>query len=554
MGAVGAALPLLAAQSPARHAAALQLRPNPQTTVISGSQTGPVLDVNNSASNPLNVYGIVGSVTGGPYGIGLVGYGANPASGNIGVTGLDGGPGGYGVIGLSTYSTSAAPTSATQTTGVYGISSYGSGVWGQTQRLSLSSPGQAGVTGTDDTNDDGYNDGVLGITTSGLYGVEGDSGNLAAGGVKATATTGIGLYAESGSGEGILAASSSGIGAEIFGGSGLEAVYVADSGTGDGIDSDSTTGVALSGNASGAGIGVFGQSQGYYGVEGISQSTSTNTAVAVAGMQYSYNDLSCGDLCTGESGVFGGTDADFNGITPAGGVLGYAHYALVGYPRDPGGYSFVGLDTGGDIVYAIDAGGAVHTAGPIETLGGTRSTLHTSHGYYASAYGAEALSRTLEDESSGEVVNGGSVVHIDPAFTEAVGSANYQVFLTPDGDCNGLYVSAKSPTSFVVRELRGGRSTLAFDYRIVAHPYGHAAERMQVESSLAALSKADALLGTGSGGHDAHAELEARTAAARHLAQIEMSRAKAPPMPAKALASARHLTARTIDFSSFLRR
>jgi hypothetical protein len=551
---VGAALPLLAAQAPARHVAALQLRPNPQTTVISGSQTGPVLDVNNSASNPLNVYGIVGSVTGGPYGIGLVGYGANPSSGNIGVTGLDGGPGGYGAIGLSTYSTSAAPTSATQTTGVYGISSYGSGVWGQTQRLSTSPPGQAGVTGTDGTNDDGYNDGVLGITTSGEYGVEGDSSDDAAGGVRAVATTGYGLYASSGSGTGLYASSSTGVGGEFVSGSTLHTLYVANSTTGDGILSNSSTGVAVSGTANSAGIGVLGQSNGSYGVEGITQGTSTSSAAAVVGMQYSYNDGSCGDLCHGSSGVFGSTDAFSDGTTLTGGVFGTAHYALVGYPADSAGFSFVGLNTAGDVVYAIDNHGTVHTGGAVETLGGTRSMLHTSHGYYANAYGAETLSRTLEDENSGEVVNGGSVVHIDPAFTEAVGSANYQVFLTPDGDCNGLYVSAKTPTSFVVRELRGGRSTLAFDYRIVAHPYGHAAERMQVASSLAALSEADALLGTGSGGHDAHAELEARTAAARHLAQIEMSRAKAPPMPAKALASARHVTPRTIDFSSFLRR
>jgi hypothetical protein len=49
-------------------------------------------------------------------------------------------------------------------------------------------------------------------------------------------------------------------------------------------------------------------------------------------------------------------------------------------------------------------------------------------------------------------------------------SADYYVSLTPLGDTRGLYVNAKSPAGFAVRETQGGRSGIAFDYRIVAHP------------------------------------------------------------------------------------
>jgi hypothetical protein len=41
------------------------------------------------------------------------------------------------------------------------------------------------------------------------------------------------------------------------------------------------------------------------------------------------------------------------------------------------------------------------------------------------------------------------------------------VFLTPEGDCRGLYVRRKSATSFQVREHMGGTSNIAFSYRIV---------------------------------------------------------------------------------------
>ena len=43
---------------------------------------------------------------------------------------------------------------------------------------------------------------------------------------------------------------------------------------------------------------------------------------------------------------------------------------------------------------------------------------------------------------------------------------DYKVFLTPEGDCRGLYVR-KSAASFEVRELAGGTSSVAFSYRIV---------------------------------------------------------------------------------------
>jgi hypothetical protein len=46
-------------------------------------------------------------------------------------------------------------------------------------------------------------------------------------------------------------------------------------------------------------------------------------------------------------------------------------------------------------------------------------------------------------------------------------AGDYRVFVTPEGDCRGLYVRRKSANSFVVRELMGGKSSVAFSYRIV---------------------------------------------------------------------------------------
>jgi len=45
---------------------------------------------------------------------------------------------------------------------------------------------------------------------------------------------------------------------------------------------------------------------------------------------------------------------------------------------------------------------------------------------------------------------------------------DYKVFPVPNGDCKGLYVTNKTATSFEVRELGGGTSSVRFDYRIMA--------------------------------------------------------------------------------------
>ncbi len=79
----------------------------------------------------------------------------------------------------------------------------------------------------------------------------------------------------------------------------------------------------------------------------------------------------------------------------------------------------------------------------------------------------------FEDVGSAQLSNGEALVNVEPVFGQTVNTGvEYHVFLTPMGDCKGLYVAQKSPTSFAVRELGGGTSSIAFDYRIVAKRKG----------------------------------------------------------------------------------
>ncbi len=159
--------------------------------------------------------------------------------------------------------------------------------------------------------------------------------------------------------------------------------------------------------------------------------------------------------------------------------MGY--YGVAGRAAASGDYPFVAYNQSGDVIWFLDDYGVTHTGSPVTTLGTTR------HGYYAESYSAQTTSRTLEDVGSGQLIAGSAIVHIDPSFAESIDPSGYAVFLTPNGDSKGLYVTSKGASSFVVHENQGGRSTLAFDYRIVAHPYSHATERLRFASSAAAL-------------------------------------------------------------------
>jgi hypothetical protein len=85
----------------------------------------------------------------------------------------------------------------------------------------------------------------------------------------------------------------------------------------------------------------------------------------------------------------------------------------------------------------------------------------------------------MEDAGEAQLTNGQASVALERTFASTIDrNRSYLVFVTPEGDCHGLYVASKTANGFVVRELMGGHSSLAFEYRIVAHPYGDASVRL----------------------------------------------------------------------------
>ena len=122
----------------------------------------------------------------------------------------------------------------------------------------------------------------------------------------------------------------------------------------------------------------------------------------------------------------------------------------------------------------IGGGGDLSCTGQLKSLVSTRAGQRTLE-----TYSVQSSENWMEDFGSGTLKSGSIVVRIDPDFAETITeSADYRIFLTPNGDSKGLYVTKKTPTSFEVRESGGGSASIPFDYRIVAKRRGLETQRL----------------------------------------------------------------------------
>ena len=89
-------------------------------------------------------------------------------------------------------------------------------------------------------------------------------------------------------------------------------------------------------------------------------------------------------------------------------------------------------------------------------------------------YAVESPENWFEDAGSGQLSNGSAIISLESIFAQTVNTQmDYHVFLTPKGDCEGLYVSNETASGFEVHELRHGHSSIGFDYRIMAKRKGY---------------------------------------------------------------------------------
>jgi hypothetical protein len=146
-------------------------------------------------------------------------------------------------------------------------------------------------------------------------------------------------------------------------------------------------------------------------------------------------------------------------------------------------YIFEGYNASTDGLCTIDYNATLACTG-----GAVVKNLRTRHrnanGQHVLAYAAESATATIEVVGTARMESGVANVTIDPAFASVMDRKWYYVFLTPLGDTRGLYVSMKTASAFQVRETEHGRSTLEFDYRVVAHPLDAKNDRLPLAPTM----------------------------------------------------------------------
>jgi hypothetical protein len=319
-------------------------------------------------------------------------------------------------------------------------------------------------------------------SASGVSALFGD--NSAASG---TGTNGVYGETESPAGAGTVGVNFS------SGGSGL---YGQSNGTSSG--SVGVYGTAVSTSVSGPTYGVYGSTsggaEGSAGVYGVTNGNSGNTTygvygvnpdvsdhgTAVAGTESTVSSTGSAQVALGKLGVWG------DNVGSIAGVLGTADVGTAMIAENSTGTTtdlpalFIANNSTTTGALALQAGNSVSNECTIDVDGNLvcSGTITTSamgpSGSVVQLYGVASPENWFEDFGSGQLSGGTARVALDPAFVQTI-SANgeYHVFLTPKGDCEGLYVSGETASGFEVHELRGGRSSVEFDFRIVAKRRGY---------------------------------------------------------------------------------
>jgi hypothetical protein len=257
------------------------------------------------------------------------------------------------------------------------------------------------------------------------------------------------------------------------------------------VDSSGAAGIkGIIAATTGNNAGVYGQTsspdgRGVHGSGGTGV-VGTSTIGPLVGVYGVSNGASQEGSDFGEAGVWG----DTNGGSFAG---------VVGTADDGNGGFFLNKSKGdfnpalsafnesahtSDVILDAEGGAggdcAIFVTGNLECNGSESAVVPLEGGARKVAlYAVEAPENWFEDAGSGQLSQGSARIDLDPTFAQTVNTAvDYHVFLTPKGDCKGLYVNHESATFFEVHELGGGTSSIAFDYRIMAKRTGYESIRL----------------------------------------------------------------------------
>jgi hypothetical protein len=444
--------------------------------------TGEVFGVEGSTNSTTNFSAGVEGGAGASSGVtsGVVGYTKSTTDGAAGVSGNAMGATGAisGVSGTSA-SSSGYGVFGNGVTGVYGQSttSGGSGVYGAAGSGTYAGYFNGNVTVTGSVTAGSFTGAGIGTVTSVASGAGLTGGPITTSGTLSIATGAVTNAMLQNSSLAVNAGSGlTGGGSVSLGGNTSLNLNPNINGMASAF-SDNNTSQVVSVTQSGSGMALVGTDSAYgsYGQLGTSVVVpSVGTfGTGVYGYGGTTNSTTYGVYGNGYDGVYG--NGSYLGLLGYGGSYGlWATGGFAGVYGHSSNYAGVEGDNDGSATYGV------LSVGPFAATGTKSAIVPLADDRVVSLYAMESPENWFEDFGTAELHNGVAEVTLDPTFEETVSTeAGYHVFLTPDGDCEGLFVATKTFSGFEVRELRGGKSDISFDYRIVARRKGYEKLRLQ---------------------------------------------------------------------------
>jgi hypothetical protein len=323
----------------------------------------------------------------------------------------------------------------------------------------------AGVTGRAD-----FGEGLRGLATNGL-------------GVFGQSDTWIAIHGLSQDHAAIAGFSKNSYGAAGASDGAGDGVLGAAEGTGNGVIGWSLQNRGVWGTAALApGVGVDGISPNI-GVRGVGANTGVHgqgkdTGVGVQAVATN-NDALVASSGT-KRGVVGltqsGSGVGVHGVAfPPGAAPGTGHTGVMG--STAAGFGILGTANTG---YAGGFAGHVIIWGNLTVIGTKSAAVPHPDGSHRLTYCTESPESWFEDFGRARLAHGSAEVQFDPDFAAIVRTEDFHVFLTPEGETEGLYVSRRGQDGFEVREQRGGTSDATFSYRVVARRRDVDAARLAV--------------------------------------------------------------------------
>ncbi len=245
-------------------------------------------------------------------------------------------------------------------------------------------------------------------------------------------------------------------------------------------------------SAAGAGIGGYGiggqtSQSGSVGIRGEQLNAAGD---AISGINFATAGAGVGSGIYGQTAQAGGMAIDASNINTSGtGIYSAGQNAPGTYLVAGSGGSFNGVTTGvharntslgvSQAIYS-DNGGTIcrvnywsgTTQYKILGTGTVSTTAENVNGERVVLHCTEAPEIYFEDYGQGQLINGRVHINIDPTIAKNI-TVNekhpLRVFIQLEDECNGVFVTNKTGSSFDVVELASGQSNAKFQYRIVGN-------------------------------------------------------------------------------------